>query len=80
MVCRIQVEHQDDTCTVYLAGHLKAEQVPELRRICATETGIRIDLSDLMSADPVGIYALRRLERDGAELVGVAHYLRSMLA
>ena len=81
MDCRIQVERQDDACTVYLAGHLKAEQVPELRRICATaDTGIRIDLSDLLSADAVGIAALRRLERAGVVLVGVAHYLRTMLA
>jgi hypothetical protein len=80
MECRIQVEPRPDTCTVSLAGHLKAEQVPELWRVCGTvSTRIRIDLSDLLSADAVGIDALRRLGQGGAEFVGVAQYLRRML-
>ena len=63
-----------------LAGRLQAAQVHELRSICATAIGrIRIDLTDLLSADPVGVDALRRLRRDGAELVGVARYLRRSL-
>jgi hypothetical protein len=80
MECRIQVEPRPEECTVYLAGHLKAEQVPELCRVCATASRIRIDLTDLLSADPVGIDALRRLGHGGAEFVGVAHYLRRLLA
>ena len=81
MECRIQVEDRSEACTVSLAGHLRAEQVPELCRVCGTATGrIRIDLSDLVSADAVGVDALRRLGRGGAELVGVAHYLRRLLA
>ena len=73
--------HQADGCTVYLAGCLKAEQVHELRRVCAAVVGkIRIDLSDLVSADAVGIDALRRLQKSGVELVGVAQYLRRSLA
>ena len=81
MECRIQVVHQADACTVYLAGCLKAEQVHELRRVCATTAGsIRLDLSDLLSVDAVGIDALRRLQHDGVELVGVAQYLRRSLA
>lgn len=66
---------------MYLAGRLKAEQVHELRGICAGVEGtIYIDLTDLLSADAVGIDALRRLRHDGAELVGVAQYLRRWLA
>ena len=82
MECRIQVVHQpEDATTVYLAGHLAAAQVHELRSICAAVTGpIRIDLTDLVSMDAVGIDALSRLRRSGAELVGVAHYLRQTLA
>ena len=80
MECRIQVVPQPDICLVYLAGRLNAAQVPELRQVCADVTGrIRVDLSDLLSADAVGIDALRRLRRDGAELVGVARYLRRWL-
>ncbi len=78
--CRIQVVHQDDGCTVLLAGRLNAAQVHDLRRICDAEQGaIRIDLSDLLSADAVGIDALRRLRQTGAELVGVAQYLHRSL-
>ena len=78
--CRIQVVPQPDVCLVYLAGRLNAAQVPELRRVCADLSGrVRVDLTDLLSADAVGIDALRRLRRDGAELVGVARYLRRWL-
>ena len=76
MDCRIQFEQRPDGCTVRLAGRLNAAQVPELRAICAAATGpIRIDLTDLLSADAVGIDALRRLRTAGAELTGVARYL-----
>ena len=69
-----------DGCTIQLAGRLNAAQVHELRGACATATGrVRIDLTDLLSADPVGIDALRRLRVGGAELVGVARYLRRSL-
>jgi hypothetical protein len=80
--CRIQVVHKsEEATTVYLAGCLKAAQVHELRGVCAEVTGrIRIDLTDLLSADVVGIDALSRLRRSGAELVGVAQYLRRRLA
>ena len=81
MECRIQVDPRPEECTVYLAGHLKADQVPELCRVCATvNCTVRIDLTDLLSADAVGIDALRRLGHGGAEFVGVAHYLRRLLA
>jgi len=66
---------------VYLAGRLDAAQVPELRSACALAGGrVRIDLSDLVSADDVGLDALRRLRAEGTELVGVAPYLRRWLA
>lgn len=72
---------QRDGCTIYLAGHLRAEQVHELGRIYAAGSGrIRIDLTDLLSADAVGIDALRRLRHAGADLVGVPRYLRQLLA
>ena len=75
------MEARPDACTVSLAGHLRAEQVPELCRLCATVSSpIRIDLTDLLSADPVGIDALRRLGHGGVEFVGVAQYLRRLLS
>jgi anti-anti-sigma regulatory factor len=79
--CRIDVVTEPDRCTVQLAGRLKAAQVPELRHVCATAAGrLRIDLTDLLSADAVGLDALRQLRRSGAELVGAARYLRQWLA
>jgi anti-anti-sigma regulatory factor len=78
--CRIQVVQHRERCTVYLAGRLNAAQVHELRGVCAAASGrLRIDLNDLLSADAVGLDALRRLRDDGAQLVRVAHYLRRWL-
>jgi anti-anti-sigma regulatory factor len=80
MECRIQVVQRPERCTLHLAGRLNAARVPELRAICAAAAGqLRIDLTDLVSADAVGIDALRRLRREGAELKGVPHYLRRSL-
>jgi anti-anti-sigma regulatory factor len=80
MECRIQLEQGPDGCTVHLAGRLNAAQVYELRSICATVRGpLRIDLTDLLSADAVGIDALRRLRSTGIELTGVARYLTQWL-
>ena len=75
--CRIQVLQQSDGCTIQLAGRLNAEQVHELQSVCAGARGcLRIDLTDLLSADPVGLDALRRLRVAGAEIIGAARYLR----
>jgi anti-anti-sigma regulatory factor len=79
--CRIQVAVDPDRYTVQLAGRLNAAQVAELRHVCAAARGqLRIDLTDLLSADAVGLDALRRLRRSGAELVGAARYLRRWLS
>ena len=79
--CRIQIFREPDGCTVQLAGRLEAAQAGELRYVCATATGhLRIDLTDLLSADAVGLDALRQLRRRGAELMGTAPYLRQWLA
>jgi hypothetical protein len=78
--CRIQVVRQEDGCTVLLAGRLEAAQVHELRVVCATVAGrVRLDLTDLLSADAVGLDAIRRLRRAGAEVIGAARYLRRWL-
>jgi anti-anti-sigma regulatory factor len=75
--CRIHVQQQPDGCTIHLAGRLNAAQVHELRSACAAADGpIRIDLTDLLSADAVGLDALQRLKQAGAEIVGAAQYLR----
>ena len=78
--CRIRVVQVADGCTVYLAGRLAEAQVCELRRVCAEATGwLRLDLTDLVSLDAVGVDVLRRLRDDGAAIVGVAEYLKQKL-
>ena len=80
MDCRIQVVQEQQQCTVRLAGRLNEVQVYELFAVCAQAGGrVQIDLTDLLSADVVGLDALRRLRGDGAQLVGVAQYLRDWL-
>jgi anti-anti-sigma regulatory factor len=75
--CRIQVLQHADGCTIQLTGRLNAAQVHELRRVYAGASGrVEIDLTDLLSADAVGLDALRRLRHSGAEIVGAAQYLR----
>ena len=63
-----------------LAGRLTAEVVPELMRVCAErEAPAVLDLSDLHFADRQGVRVLRELRAQGAQLIGVSHYLRLLL-
>ena len=63
-----------------LAGRLTAEVVPELMRVCAErEASAVLDLSDLHFADRQGVRVLRELRPQGAQLIGVSHYLRLLL-
>ena len=53
MDCRIEVVDRPDGPTVLLAGRLMAAQVHELWGTCAAiGRDVRVDLSDLLSADP----------------------------
>ena len=80
MECRIRVVQTNDGCTVYLAGRLGETQACELRRVCAEGVGpLRLDLTDLLSLDAVGVDVLRRLRNQGASFVGAAEYLKQKL-
>jgi anti-anti-sigma regulatory factor len=80
MDCRIDIVQQADGRTVLLAGRLMAAQVHELCATCgALGQHVRVDLTDLLSADAVGVDALRRLHHRGAELIGVPAYFRQWL-
>ena len=79
--CRIRVVQASDGCTVHLAGRLGEAQVCELRRVCGEAAGgLRLDLTDLVSLDAVGVDVLRRLRDEGAALVGAAEFLKRKLA
>ena len=71
MDCWIGVVQEVDYRVVRLAGQLSGAQVPELLKACADADHVRLDLSDLVSADMAGIDALRRVRAAGADLVGV---------
>jgi anti-anti-sigma regulatory factor len=63
-----------------LDGRLTAEVVPELRRVCAElESNVVLDLTDLRFADRQGVSVLRELKAQGAQLIGVSHYLGLLL-
>jgi anti-anti-sigma regulatory factor len=63
-----------------LAGRLTAEVVPELMRACAElEAHPVLDLTDLHFADRQGVSVLRELKAQGAQLIGVSHYLGLLL-
>lgn len=63
-----------------LAGRLTAEVVPEFLRVCAERAANAVlDLSDLHFADRQGVRVLRELKAQGAQLIGVSHYLGLLL-
>jgi len=73
---RAWVGQQDAVRTVHLAGRLGREHTAELLRICDEAPGpLRVDLANLVSADPTGLEALVGLEGRGAELTGISPYL-----
>ena len=65
---------------VRLEGWLEGEAVGELERVVTGEAGpLRLDLSELRSADTAGLDALRALRAAGASLVGASPYIRLLL-
>ena len=76
MDCWIGVVQEPDRRLVRLAGRLSAAQVPELLRACADALPIQVDLTELVSADAVGVDALQRLRGRGATLSGAPGYLQ----
>jgi hypothetical protein len=74
--CRIQVLDDYGVRTVRVAGRLGNAHIPDLLMACGTISAtLRVDLSDVMSADAFAVDALRRLRDGGAQLVGVPRYI-----
>ena len=77
VLCRIEVTRDQAGVVVKLAGHLTGAHVPDLLAACAERPShSRVLLDELLSADVVGLDALRRVEDHGAELVDLLEYLR----
>ena len=67
---------RDGRRIVRLAGRLEGEQSAELVRVFEeTRKPVRLDLTDLLSADTVGLDTLRELQSRGADPVGASPYL-----
>jgi anti-anti-sigma regulatory factor len=61
-------------------GRLTGEEVPEVRRACAENSGpVVLDLTDLQFADRQGVGVLREIRAQGGQLIGVSHYLALLL-
>jgi hypothetical protein len=71
---------ENERLVVRLAGRLGEAQVPELLEVCEQSNGPPLlELDELLSADGIGMDALRRIEEQGAELVGMPQYIRLKL-
>lgn len=77
MDCRIDVVRGAGGVVVRLAGRFRHAQVPDFMETCAVaDSPLRIDLSDLLSADAAGLDALLRVRERGATFEGVPTYLQ----
>ena len=62
--------------TVQLAGRLQCEHTHELIRLCEEGSArLRLDLTDLVSADPSGVETLLLMQERGAQLEGASPYI-----
>ncbi len=77
--CWIGITDKTGRRVVRLAGRLTAEQVPDLLAACVDAGSLELDLTDLVSADVVGIDALQRLPDKGVRLVGTPRYIQLKL-
>ena len=79
MECWIGIVKEGNRRIVRLAGRLSVAQVPDLFIACAGQTGIELDLTELLSADAAGIEALQRMRRGGAIFSGTPGYIQLQL-
>ena len=76
MTFRAEVVIDESRLTLRLAGRLDLEQSPEIAHLYDQAHGaMRLDLTDLLSADAAGLETLRMLRSRGAVLVGLSPYL-----
>jgi hypothetical protein len=78
--CWIQVVQEGTVRVVRIAGRLTSAQLPDLLTACAETRGsVRVDLTDVISADAIAVDALRHVRHAGADLVGVPRYIQFKL-
>ena len=79
MDLHISTEEKDGLLTVRVAGRLSSVGLGELRRACREGARVRLDLTDLISADESGTTLLAAMRDSGADLVGVPPYIELLL-
>ncbi len=80
MTLYIACESDAGVRVVRLEGWLEGEAIAELAQVVSAGSGpLRLDLSELRSADAAGLDALRVLRAAGASLVGASPYIRLLL-
>jgi anti-anti-sigma regulatory factor len=78
--CRIETVPRTSPSVVRVSGRLAADHVPDLMGICANRSdAYRLDLSELLSVDCVGLQALRQLRAAGAEIVRMSPFIALLL-
>jgi hypothetical protein len=76
MPFKAEVVDDGGRITLRLAGRLDLEQSSELAHLYAQAHGaVRLELTDLLSADAAGLETLRMLRSRGAVLAGLSPYL-----
>ena len=74
----VRITHEANT--VRIDGRLEGEAVTELDRVCREVSGgLVLDLSALLSADEIGLAALRALLAGGATVTGASPYIQLLL-
>jgi len=78
---RADIEEVGKTRTIRIAGRLGRVEADELTRLCTSPPHtLRLDLTDLLSADDAGLETLATLAEHGTELVGASPYIKLRLA
>ncbi len=81
MTVRVSTEAGETVTTIRIEGQLTSASVPDVREACeSANPPLRLDLSNLRSADRDGIRALRSLLESGIELHGADPYIRQLLS
>ena len=77
---RITVSSEGSTTVLHVAGNLAADSVAELEKVCSSVAArIALDLSELRSADRLGLQTLLAIANRGAELRHGSTYLQLLL-
>ena len=71
------MQDENGVRTVSVAGRLADVHIPDLLETCGqVSAALRLDLTDMLSADAIAVEALRRIRDGGAQLVGVPKYIQ----